>query len=119
MGVGPIRAAKALPGPAWVVVWEFPSSALPGACGLSVSLRRARQHLYVQALQAGPSPAVVVMSDAPFLGTPVIFLALGSLLRLLEELTMLSSSGGTFKVNVTAFFVPSGFSVSPTQLGSA
>lgn len=78
VGVRPVRAAKVLTEPAWVVLWGFPSSALPGSCGLSVSLRRAQQHLYAQALQAGRSPAVVILSDAPFLGTPVILLTLGA-----------------------------------------
>lgn len=91
MGVGPIRAAKVLPRPAWVVLLEFPGTALPGACGLRVSRRRAQQHLYAQPppppAQAGHSPVTAVMSDVPFLGTPMVFLALGLLLCLLEELT--------------------------------
>lgn len=114
-----MRAAKVHTWPAWVVLLEFPSTALPGACGLTVSLRRAQQRLYAQAPQAGHSPALAVMSDAPFLGTPVILLALGLLLCLLEELTISSSSGRTCKVNVTVFLVPSGFSVSPTHFGPA
>lgn len=103
---------RVLPGLLW---WNSRAELCQVQCGLSVSPRRGPAAPCVQPLQAGDSPAIVDLSGAPLLGTPVILLPLGLLLCLLVELTVLFWRVRLFK-KCDHVLVPSRFSANPYSL---